>query len=301
MSSNTPRAFTRDLISRIPFRTAYQSGSSALAKGYQSGSAAVAKGYQSGSAAATKGYQSGSAMVEKHKPAATKRFPAAALAVAAVGVAIVPLATSGAGDAQAAAATSPAAVTSTVQPGATASKAAQAPAQAPAQTETQSSTRSSTESTKTTPSNPYASVSMGDISPTSEQGSQSHISLTSAQWENATTIVHAAENMNLSPYASTIAVATAMQESKLHNLNVAVDHDSLGLFQQRPSTGWGSPSELTTPTYAAKAFLKSLPSNYQDMSLHTAAQDVQRSFNGSLYSQWQDQAKHIVYTIMHSS
>ena len=66
-------------------------------------------------------------------------------------------------------------------------------------------------------------------------------------------------------------------------------------------TGWGSPSELTTPTYAAKAFLQSLPSNYQDMSLHTAAQDVQRSFNGSLYSQWQDQAKHMVYTIMHSS
>ena len=288
MSSNTPRAFTRDLISRIPFRTAYQSGTSALAKGYQSGSAAVAKGYQSGSA-----------MVEKHKPAATKRFPAAALAVAAVGVAIVPLATSGAGDAQAAAATRPAAVTSPVQPGASAPTAAQAPAQA--QAETQSSTQSSTESTKTTASNPYAGVSMSEISPISEQGSQSHIDLTSAQWENATTIVHTAEKMNLSPYASTIAVATAMQESKLHNLDVAVDHDSLGLFQQRPSTGWGSPSELTTPTYAAKAFLKSLPSNYQNMSLHTAAQDVQRSFNGSLYSQWQDQAKHIVYTIMHSS
>lgn len=313
MSSNTPRAFTRNLISRIPFRTAYQSGSSALAKGYQSGSAAVTKGYQNGSAAVTKGYQSGSAAVEKHKPAAMKRFPAAALAVAAVGVAVVPLATTGAGDAQAAAAAKPAAVSSTVQPGATASTGSSgstgstassgstAQTQTQAKSQTQSSTQTSTQSTQTTSSNPYASVSMTDISPTSEQGSQSHIDLTSAQWENATTIVHTAESMNLSPYASTIAVATAMQESKLHNLNVAVDHDSLGLFQQRPSTGWGSPSELTTPTYAAKAFLKSLPSNYQDMSLHTAAQDVQRSFNGSLYSQWQDQAKNIVYTIMHSS
>jgi hypothetical protein len=301
VSSNTPVAFTRDLFSRIPFRTMLQNGTSAAAKGYQNGSAAVAKGYRSSSDAVAKGYQNGTAVLAKEP--VKKRIPAAALAIAAVGVAVAPLAaTSGPAGAQSAAVAKPAAITSTVQSG-TAAKApaAQAPATSGTGTTTTTTTTTQSESNATTASDPYASATMSQISPTSEQGSQTHIDATSTQWVNATKIVHAAESMNLPPYASTVAVATALQESKLKNLDVAVDHDSLGLFQQRPSTGWGSPSELTDPTYAAKAFLKSLPSNYQSVALHTAAQNVQRSFNGWLYAQWQDQAKHMVYTIMHSS
>ncbi|MBR7839667.1 hypothetical protein KDL01_40825, partial [Actinospica durhamensis] len=60
------------------------------------------------------------------------------------------------------------------------------------------------------------------------------------------------------------------------------------------------PTQLEDPTYAATAFLNSLPSNYQNMSLHTAAQDVQRSFDGYLYAQWEDQAAHIVSSIVNS-
>jgi hypothetical protein len=61
--------------------------------------------------------------------------------------------------------------------------------------------------------------------------------------------------------------------------------------------GWGTASELTDPTYAAKAFLKELPSGYQSMALSDAAQSVQRSFDGSLYAQWEDQAAHMVQQI----
>ncbi len=265
MSSNTPRAFTRNLINRIPFLAAHQSGTaSALAQG---------------------------------KTANAQRVPAVVLALAAVGVAVAPLATSGAGDAQAAA--KPAAV-STVKPGATASKApATSTTGSKSESKTTTESQTTTTKTETKAASPYASVSMDTVSPTYSQGSQTRFHTSSTQWSNAATIVQASESLGLTPYASTIAVATALQESKLENLHVAVDHDSLGLFQQRPSTGWGTPSELTDPVYAAKAFLKSLPSNYENMSLHTAAQDVQRSFNGSLYSQWQDQAKYMVYTIMH--
>jgi len=63
-----------------------------------------------------------------------------------------------------------------------------------------------------------------------------------------------------------------------YNLKRAVDHDSLGLFQQRPSSGWGSPRELTNPTYAAHAFYAVLV-QYKGSwgTLWRAAQDVQRS------------------------
>ena len=108
--------------------------------------------------------------------------------------------------------------------------------------------------------------------------------------------MQAAKDLNLSAYAATIAVATAMQESSLHNLTTATNADSLGLFQQRPSMGWGTASELTDPTYAAKAFLKELPSDYQNMNLADAAQSVQRSFDGSLYSQWECQAAYMVHS-----
>ena len=88
-----------------------------------------------------------------------------------------------------------------------------------------------------------------------------------------------------------------MQESSLRNLTTATNADSLGLFQQRPSMGWGTASELTDPTYAAKAFLRELPSDYESMDLASAAQSVQRSFDGSLYAQWESQAAHMVYSI----
>ncbi|MBR7836793.1 hypothetical protein KDL01_26165, partial [Actinospica durhamensis] len=196
----------------------------------------------------------------------------------------------------------PAAATATAKPAA--AKATTPAAKPAAKTTTPAKTTTTpaqpAAQVETKAASPFAGATLSQLEPTGTVGSQSHISLSSSQWSNATQIVQATENMHLSPYAATIAVATSMQESKLQNLNVAVDHDSLGLFQQRPSCGWGSPSQLEDPNYAATAFLKNLPSSYQNMSLHTAAQDVQGSFDGYLYAQWEDQAAHIVSTIVNS-
>ena len=171
---------------------------------------------------------------------------------------------------------------------------------AAASTATKSTTAAAvpaSKSTTTVSSKPYAGVSYSDLEPTGTDGSQQRFSPDSDQWNNATSIVQAAKDLNMSAYAATIAVATAMQESSLHNLTTATNADSLGLFQQRPSMGWGTASELTDPTYAAKAFLRELPSDYQNMSLSDAAQSVQRSSDGSLYSQWESQAAYMVHAI----
>ena len=212
-------------------------------------------------------------------------YPAAALALAAVAIGVAPLTAS--------AATAPAAKTTTAVTHTTSTHTTTA------QHHTTTAKKTTTK-TETRSTNPFAGATMSQLEPTGTVGTQSHITLSSTQQANATAIVQAAENMHLTPYAATIAVATSMQESKLQNLNVAVDHDSLGLFQQRPSCGWGTPSQLENPTYAATAFLKNLPSGYQNMTLHTAAQDVQGSFDGYLYAQWEDQAAHIVSSIVNS-
>jgi hypothetical protein len=219
--------------------------------------------------------------------ATPRAYPAAAIALAAAAVTAAPLAAHAATPTSATATAKPAAAQpAAVQPATATAAAVVKPAAAPAPAPRAA-----------TPSGPYAGVSLTQLEPTGTVGTQSHITLTPAQWTNATAIVNTAASMHLPPYAATIAVATAMQESKLQNLTVAVDHDSLGLFQQRPSCGWGTPTQLETPTYAATAFLKNLPTGYQNMALHTAAQDVQGSFNGYLYAQWEDQAAHIVSTI----
>lgn len=86
--------------------------------------------------------------------------------------------------------------------------------------------------------------------------------------------------------AVTIALATAMQESKIRNLDHG-DRDSLGLFQQRPSQGWGSPEELMDPHYATNAFYDMLITieGYEQMEVTDAAQQVQRSAFPTAYAQ----------------
>jgi hypothetical protein len=96
-----------------------------------------------------------------------------------------------------------------------------------------------------------------------------------------------------------IAVATSMQETKLNNygyLGAANDYDSLGLFQQRPSSGWGSAEELQNPTYAAKAFYTALTQvpGWDEMNLADAAQAVQVSAYGDRYAQWEATAGDVV-------
>ena len=137
------------------------------------------------------------------------------------------------------------------------------------------------------------------LHPVAEQGSQSDIPLSGDQMKNAQKIVDAGKAMGLPPRAWVIALATSMQETKLHNygdLGGSNDHDSLGLFQQRPSSGWGTPQQLTDPTYAAKAFYKSLTKvdGWSKMPLTDAAQAVQVSAFGDRYAQWEAKAGDVV-------
>ncbi len=96
-----------------------------------------------------------------------------------------------------------------------------------------------------------------------------------------------------------IALATAMQESGLRNLphqGAANDHDSLGLFQQRPSQGWGTPEQLADPAYQAGKFYDKLLTvpGWQSMPLTDAAQAVQVSAYPNAYAQWTDDATRLV-------
>ncbi|WP_425570938.1 hypothetical protein [Rugosimonospora acidiphila] len=138
-----------------------------------------------------------------------------------------------------------------------------------------------------------------------DPSTQSNINLDSSQIANAHSIVNAANAMHLPPRAAVIAVATSMQETKLTNygnLGGANDHDSLGLFQQRPSSGWGAPDQLTDPNYAATAFLKALTQvpGWQNMPLTDAAQAVQNSAFGDRYAQWEQQASDLVLSSYHA-
>ncbi|MCW2766600.1 MAG: hypothetical protein JWO11_2559 [Nocardioides sp.] len=104
------------------------------------------------------------------------------------------------------------------------------------------------------------------------------VTLTVEQAENAALISAIAVQRGLPARAVTIALATAYQESKLYNLETG-DRDSLGLFQQRPSQGWGTRQQLLDPYYATNAFYDALQkvTGYESMVVTQAAQEVQRS------------------------
>ena len=81
--------------------------------------------------------------------------------------------------------------------------------------------------------------------------------LTATQARNASLISAIAVRRGMPAHAATIALAAALQESKLYNLRGG-DRDSLGLFQQRPSQGWGTPREILDPVHATNAFYDAL-------------------------------------------
>ncbi|MBA3310499.1 MAG: hypothetical protein H0U28_10690 [Nocardioidaceae bacterium] len=104
------------------------------------------------------------------------------------------------------------------------------------------------------------------------------VAMSTAQAENASIIASIAQRRGLPARAISIAIATAYQESELENIDHG-DRDSLGLFQQRPSQGWGTPEQVTDPYYAANAFYDALVQveGYEEMEITEAAQEVQRS------------------------
>lgn len=127
-------------------------------------------------------------------------------------------------------------------------------------------------------------------------------SLDPDQAANAALIAAIGVERGLPARAVTIALATAMQESRLRNIDYG-DRDSLGLFQQRPSTGWGTPEQILNASHAARLFYGG-PSNpnkgktrglldipgWQLMSLTQAAQAVQISAYPNAYAKWETSA-----------
>jgi murein DD-endopeptidase MepM/ murein hydrolase activator NlpD len=120
-----------------------------------------------------------------------------------------------------------------------------------------------------------------------------------AQMKNAAIIIKVGADLKMPPRAWVIAVATAMQESRLSNLGFLGsrnDHDSLGLFQQRPSSGWGTPDQVTDPEYAATKFYAKLKTvkNWETLPLTRAAQRVQISAYPNAYAKHEQIATQIV-------
>jgi hypothetical protein len=117
------------------------------------------------------------------------------------------------------------------------------------------------------------------------------ILLDTEQGSIAATIAGVAHQQSMPRLAVTIAYATAMQESKLHNLTYG-DLDSVGVFQQRPSEGWGPRKDLEDPIYASTKFFRALKAihGYQKMPVYQAAQAVQHSADGTAYTQYEKMA-----------
>ncbi|MEV6346605.1 hypothetical protein [Actinoplanes sp. NPDC051851] len=118
------------------------------------------------------------------------------------------------------------------------------------------------------------------------------VTLDSVQMANAATIAAVGIRKEMPEQAVVVALATALQESKLENLENG-DRDSVGLFQQRPSQGWGSADEIQDPRYAANKFYNALKKvdGWEDMRVTDAAQEVQRSAYPNAYEKWADESR----------
>lgn len=122
------------------------------------------------------------------------------------------------------------------------------------------------------------------------------VTLETEQMANAATITAVGVRLGMPEQAAVVAIATAMQESKLRNLphlGRGNDHDSVGLFQQRPSQGWGSKEQVSDPRYASERFYLALRdvAGWQEMRVTEAAQRVQRSAYPEAYEKWAEDAE----------
>lgn len=116
--------------------------------------------------------------------------------------------------------------------------------------------------------------------------------LTAEQTNNAALITAVSIDRGLPARAATIGIATAIQESSLRNIDYG-DRDSIGLFQQRPSQGWGDVEEILDPYYAAGKFYDRLAKvdGWQDLPVTEAAQAVQRSGFPNAYADHEGEAR----------
>ncbi|MCY0933817.1 C40 family peptidase [Streptomyces sp. H34-S4] len=125
------------------------------------------------------------------------------------------------------------------------------------------------------------------------------LELPAEQIPHAKTIVATGIALKVPERGQVVALATAIQESRLRNLNSG-DRDSLGLFQQRPSQGWGTPEQIRDPVYASTKFYKVLleVKGWQQMTITQAAQAVQLSGFPDAYAQWEPLARALQQAIV---
>jgi N-acetylmuramoyl-L-alanine amidase len=128
------------------------------------------------------------------------------------------------------------------------------------------------------------------------------VAMSAEMRRNAEIIVAVGRSLGVSDRGLVIALAAAMQESSLRNIDYG-DRDSVGLFQQRPSAGWGAEESLLDPAHAARLFFGG-PSNpntgvtrglldiagWEGMTLTRAAQAVQISAYPDAYARWEASA-----------
>jgi len=137
------------------------------------------------------------------------------------------------------------------------------------------------------------------LTPVGVSGTQAWMPISAAQLSNARTIVHQALAKGMGLRSAVIAVATAMQESQLVNVDYGTAA-SLGLFQQQPDMGWGAAQQVMNPAYAADAFLTALRAHqaadpgWAGQPLWANAQAVQKSAFPFAYAKWETQAAHLV-------
>lgn len=136
------------------------------------------------------------------------------------------------------------------------------------------------------------------------QPGETFATLNDEQLSNVRTIIAEGRTAGVPEYGWVIAIATAMQESRLRNLSGG-DRDSVGLFQQRPSYGWGTAAELVDPVYASRAFYGAANSptsnaglldvaGWESLPVTEAAQAVQQSGVPDAYAQWETLAREAV-------
>ncbi len=119
------------------------------------------------------------------------------------------------------------------------------------------------------------------------------VELDPEQLTNASIVVSTAQALGLDERAAVIGVATALQESGLRVLSQEEsDRDSAGIFQQRPSQGWGTVEQVMDPVYASRSFFERFVQvpNWQNLPLTVAAQAVQVSAYPDAYAQWEQTA-----------
>ena len=143
-----------------------------------------------------------------------------------------------------------------------------------------------------------SSESCAATQPTSSAAAPTRTRWDDEQRTNAAAVVAVGTRLGVPTRGQVIALATALQESSLRNLTGG-DRDSIGLFQQRPSAGWGTPAQLHDPQYAAERFYRALLAvpGWESMPLTEAAQAVQHSAYPDAYADDEADAVALLSTV----